>query len=99
MFSGEYLEAQHAVCERFGVPHFPTRLDLKVGINLKGDAYPMNGYRERWDPAYDTLTGWWIWNGERDISRREPDFFDGLHASHLPERCPDIVPYLGLPPG
>jgi hypothetical protein len=27
------------------------------------------------------------------------DFFQPLHFSHLPERCPEVVEYLALPPG
>lgn len=98
-FTAEQLDAQRAVCVRFGVDHVPTAAGLKVGINLTGSAFPINGYREAFDPAFDELSGWWIWNGERDIANHGPDFFDALHTSHLSEACPDVVAYLGLPPG
>ena len=93
-FSHEEVEAQRAVCARFGAQYVPTPPDLKVGISLVGDVYPVNGYRESEDPAYDELSGWWIWNGERKVSD-----WDALHAAHLAEQRPDVVAYLGLPPG
>lgn len=95
----DQLEAQRTLCEQYGVHYVPTPGDLKVGINLAGNAYPINGYREALDAAFNELSGWWIWNGERDVSDHGPDFFDALHAAHLPAKCPDVVPYLGLPPG
>jgi hypothetical protein len=98
-FGAEHLEAQRAVCARFGVPFVPTPPELKVGINLKGEAYPLNGYREPENPAYDELSGWWIWNGERELAGHHSDFWDALHVSHLPQDCPEVVAYLGLPRG
>jgi hypothetical protein len=93
------VAAQIAICERYDVQHTPPRYDLKVGINLGGRTYPINGHREPENPAYDELSGWWFWNGERDIPQDDPHFFDSLHAFHLPESCPEVLPYLGLPPG
>ena len=95
------VRAQRRVCERYGVPHVPTRPDLKVGFNLDGEACPINGQREPFDTEYDKLAGWWIWNGERVTSQAS---FSGLewhnlHAAHLVDYCPDVLPYLGLPPG
>jgi hypothetical protein len=98
-FLGEdVVEAQRAVCARYGVDHHATRPDLKIGINFLGDGYPINGMREPFDPEYDALTGWWIWNGERTAEFNKLDF-DALHATHVAETCPEVLPYLGLPPG
>jgi hypothetical protein len=95
----EVVAQQIAICEKYQVPHTPPRYDLKVGINLGDDLWPVNGHRESEDPAFDQLSGWWMWNGQRDIAQDDPDFFDSLHGWHLPERCPIVMPYLGLPPG
>jgi hypothetical protein len=29
----------------------------------------------------------------------DPEFFQPLHVEHLPDRCPELLAYLGLPPG
>jgi hypothetical protein len=92
----DVVDAQRSVCARYGVEHHPTRPDLKIGINLAGASYPLNGLREPLDPESDSLSGWWIWNGERDIQSLE---LDAMHVTHLAERCPEVLPYLGLPPG
>jgi hypothetical protein len=78
------------------VLHHPTPGDLKVGIssNVCAGILPLNGLRH--SPTGDT-TGWYIWAGEELSSA--PDFFKPLHAAHLPEWCPAVQKYLGLPPG
>src|SRR3954451_12620463 len=97
-FLGEDVVArQRAVCARYGVDHHPTRPDLKGAINFEGDRYPINGMREPFDPAYDSLSGWWIWNGER-VDVFDSLSFDALHATHVAEACVEALPYLGLPP-
>jgi hypothetical protein len=96
----DVVAAQRAVCEKYGTPHQPPRYDRKVGVNLTGDRYPLNGLREPEDDRWDEVSGWWIWSGERSIPQDDSgSFFDSLHAWHLPERCPEVLPYLGLPPG
>jgi hypothetical protein len=30
---------------------------------------------------------------------RDPEFFSPLHVAHLHEHVPELLPYLGLPPG
>ena len=93
----QVLAAQRDVCNRYGVPYTPSRPDLKVGINLDGDPFPIHGMREPEDPEYDELSGWFIWSGER---RTDGDqFFKPLHGWHLPDVCPDALTYLALPPG
>jgi hypothetical protein len=91
-----WLKAQSEVCERLGVPPFFTGADQKVGIarNVRERLYPLNGLRIT--PQGDT-TGWYIWAG-REMSD-DPEFFVPLHVTHLPEWCPEIMPYLLLPPG
>jgi hypothetical protein len=67
---------------------------MKVGIALPtlGDL-PLNALRHR--PGNGT-TGWYIWGGNLSDA---PDFFQTLHAEHLYEYVPQLVPYLALAPG
>lgn len=55
---------------------------------------PINGVRCL--PEKGT-TGWYIWAGE--TMSDDPDFFVPLHVSHLGSWCPEVLPYLELPPG
>jgi hypothetical protein len=55
---------------------------------------PRNGLRH--PPEGDT-TGWYIWAG--DTLSDDADFFEPLHVRHLVERCPELLKFLGLPPG
>jgi hypothetical protein len=91
-----YDEAQQNVCKKYGVPCVKCDLDHKVGIaeNVKTGLKPINGLRHR--PEGDT-TGWYIWAGEK--LAKDPDFFVPLHVKHLHEWCPDVLKFLGLPPG
>jgi hypothetical protein len=87
---------QRDVCSRFGAPYAECDLNLKVGIskNVKDGLRPLNGLRI--EPEGDAC-GWYIWAGEKFSEER--DFFVPLHAAHLEEWAPLILPYLGLPPG
>ena len=87
---------QAAVAARFGAAPMPPEPSLKVGIarNVGTGLQPLNALRHR--PEGDT-SGWYVWAGE-ELSQ-DPDFFQPLHISHLSERCPEIGPYLALPPG
>ena len=89
-------EIQKAVCSRFEAPYYGCDLSLKVGISkaVKEGVRPLNGMRIK--PEGDTC-GWYIWAGVE--FSEAPDFFVPLHASHVSEWAPLIVPYLGLPPG
>ena len=54
-----------------------------------------NGLRH---PVEGTTCGWYLWAGEGELDQ-SPDYFQPVHVEHLRERCPEILPYLGLPPG
>lgn len=88
--------AQKKVCIKFDAQFLRCDFGLKVGVsqNVKDGARPINGLRIA--PEGDTC-GWYIWAGEEwsDSS----DFFLPLHASHLEQWAPLVLPYLGLPPG
>lgn len=89
------VDIQNETCRRFGVSPLACQMSLKVGIsrNVKDGATPINGVRVR--PEGDT-TGWYIWAGEYSDAA---DFYLPLHAEHLVEWCPQVIPYLGLPTG
>jgi hypothetical protein len=68
----------------------------KVGIasNVRNGLVPLNGLRHQ--PVGET-NGWYIWAGT-ELSDAA-DFFDPLHVEHVARRCPEVLPYLALPPG
>jgi hypothetical protein len=87
---------QAAVCTRFGVQPVAADPSAKVGISrsVRDGQIPLNGMRH---PLEDGTTGWFIWAGGEPST--DPDFFVPLHAGHLADWCPDVLPYLALPPG
>lgn len=88
--------SQKKICEKYGVDHYLSPPNLKVGIalNVQERITPINGFRH--PPEGDT-TGWYIWAGE-ELSA-DPNFFKPLHVEHLSDWCPEVQKYLGLPPG
>lgn len=93
---GTHIPEQKRVCQRFGAQFVAAPDDLKVGISatIKQGLLPVNGLRH--PPEKDT-TGWYIWGGE-ELSD-DPGFFEPLCVEHLQDRCPSVLPYLGLAPG
>lgn len=88
--------AQERLCARFGVRPVAAPADVRSGVarNVGPGAWPVNGLRH---PPEGGTTGWYLWAGEQWSDA--PDFFEPLHTGHLAERCPDVLPYLALPPG
>lgn len=68
---------------------------LGVARDVSNGRWPINGLRHRID---ETTCGWYLWAGEGEINQ-DPDYFQPLHVEHLLDRCPQVLPYLGLPPG
>jgi hypothetical protein len=95
MTSFEVASLQQTLCEEKGYSCISTSLESKLGfaITTQGKV-PINGLRH---PPTEDTNGWYIWCGE-ELSQR-PDFFVPLHTRHLFERCPEAIPFLGLPPG
>lgn len=93
----DWASIQKDCCIRFGVPYCRCPVNFKIGIseNVDHGAFPINGLRH---PLQEGVTGWYIWAGG-EIPQNDPNFFKPLHAIHLEERCPQIIKYLGLPPG
>ena len=55
---------------------------------------PINGLRH--PPEGDT-TGWYLWGGEEFPS--DDDSFSPVHTHHLIQLRPEVLKFLGLPPG
>jgi hypothetical protein len=93
--AGGVLEAQRLVCERFGCEpeHVGARDMLGAARSMLGSGWPVRGLRH--PPAGGTC-GWYLWVGEYSA---DPDFFQPQHAEHVYSSRPEIVGYLGLPPG
>jgi hypothetical protein len=88
-------QAQRALCTRFGVRCDPPDPASKVGIALQTRRLqPLNASRH---PPEAGTCGWYLWWG--DPLTEDPEFFQPLHVEHLPERCPEFLPYLALPSG
>jgi hypothetical protein len=87
--------AQLEVCRRFGVQPWAPGPDEKLGIarNIRSGIRPLQGMR--YLPEQGTC-GWFLWAGELG---EEDDFFQPMHAVHMPEWVPEVVPYLALLPG
>ncbi len=83
-----------AICRDYDVTPEPPALSDKLGVAIDTlDRQPLNGMRNR---AEGGSCGWFIWGGELSA---DADFFQPLHVSHLPEQCPEVLPFLSLPPG
>lgn len=91
------LSAQIQLTTRFGAVPAPITQGVKVGVseNVRSPhVLPLNGLRH---PAATGTSGWFIWRGEELGTAH--DFFVPLHVEHLETWCPEVVPYLALPPG
>src|SRR5581483_3876502 len=95
-FEPKTIAEQKKCCAKFETIFFSTPAESKVGAaaNIAEGIYPLNGLRH--PPSHGT-SGWYLWAGT-ELSNA-PDFFIPLHAGHLLEWCPEILKYLGLPPG
>ena len=87
---------QQEVCLKFQMNFVDSPKNFKIGIskNIKESIFPINGLRH---PIQGDTCGWYIWRGE-EYSEDE-DFFMPLHIEHLKDWCPEVIKYLGLPPG
>ena len=88
--------AQLEVCRRFGVQPWAPGPDEKLGIarNIHSDIWPLQGMRYLPEGAH---CGWLLWRGV--LPEDDDDFFQPMHAVHMPEWVPGVVPYLALLPG
>lgn len=88
-----HIQRQKEICTKYKVDWRPVNPKHKIGISDNLDSEPIHGLRHSPDKG---TTGWFIWTGEYSA---DTDFFKPVHAVHLLERRPDLIKYLGLPPG
>jgi len=85
---------QLSVCQRFSAEAMAPDPAEKLGIAISTlQKLPLTAVRHQ---AVNGTCGWYIWGGEYSS---DPDFYQPLHASHVLRYCPQILPYLALPPG
>lgn len=88
-------EQQKAICARHQVQYLPCGAGEKVGIALQTlGRLPLNALRHSVEGG---TCGWYIWAGEE--MSEAADFFQPLHVEHLESYVPELLPFLGLPPG
>jgi hypothetical protein len=96
MKNDQLVALQKEICQRYSTEYCEAEGAQKLGIslNVKDGVVPINGVRinERGDTC-----GWYIWGGE--VLSEDDDFFKPLHVEHLNEWRPEVMKYLGLPPG
>lgn len=87
---------QLQLCERYGAMPEALAAGSVVGwaANAVTGAVPLNGLRH---PPRNGACGWYLWGGTEWSDA--DDFFAPLCVEHLAERCPEVEPFLALPPG
>jgi hypothetical protein len=86
---------QRSICERLGSAIVSVDPDMKVGVAMETlGMLPLNALRH---PPEGGTTGWYIWGGE-SLSD-DDEFFQPLHAAHVADHAPQLLPYLALAPG
>lgn len=86
-------ERQEAVCARYALRAAEPEHKVAVAISTLG-RMPVYGTRIALSEGDDI--GWFFHCGEYSDA---PDFYQPLHAAHLPTYLPLVLPYLMLPPG
>ena len=85
------------ICAAFGSDFVPPAPLDKVAVALNTlDQSPLNARRVSPERG---ACGWYVWGGEGGSRSRTAGFFQTLQVAHLLERCPQIIPFLGLAPG
>lgn len=88
-------KAQAEICLAVGSPHVEAAFDSKVLVAADTiKTFPLNGTRL---PAGEGESGWRIWGGE-DVPA-DAAAFETMTVSDLQLVCPQLLKYLGLPPG
>ena len=92
----DITQSQLEICQKYGAECVPLDFGLKFGVaeDFFSGKMPLNGLRH--PPQGDTC-GWYLWAGE-EMSQAD-DYFKPMHVYHLTGRCPQVIPYLGLPAG
>jgi hypothetical protein len=87
-------QAQANICKQYGQQFVACPIDSILGVAVHTLGYqPLHGLRHK--PEGNT-NGWYIWAGEYSSAS---DFFSPQHTAHFFEKAPELMNYLGLPPG
>jgi hypothetical protein len=91
------ISKQEELCHKLGVDVFITSSNLRVGISrdFKQNKIPINGLRH---PPHGNMNGWYLWLGEIDFPDY-PDYFEPVCMEHISDYKPEIIKFMGLPPG
>lgn len=89
------VKQQKIICKKYHATFYCCDLSLKSGVSLsvKEGAQPIKGLRLM--DSHGT-NGWYIFAGEYS---NDANFYLPLCAIHLKDWAPNVLPYLGLPPG
>ncbi|MEO8103048.1 MAG: hypothetical protein ABI790_10995 [Betaproteobacteria bacterium] len=91
------IRTPQEICADYGSDFVPPAPLEKVAVALATlDQPPLNARRVTPERG---ACGWYIWGGEGGGRSGTPGFFQTLQVAHLLERCPQIIPFLGLAPG
>ena len=92
----QYIDDQKSICKKIEVEFIPADIEFRIGLadNVLTDLIPINGLRYNIEGIG---TGWFIWSGEKFST--DDNFFKPHCVKHLTELKPEIIKYLGLPPG
>jgi hypothetical protein len=90
------ISEQKSVCEKVNAEFSPTPFNTIMGVALSTllQNKTINGLRH--PTKFKDNNGWYIWADEYSLAN---DFFKPIHVHHLFELSPQILKYLGLPPG
>ena len=86
---------QRNTCSKYRANYCPSPQESIIGISsqMKNGEQPIHGLRH---PLIAGTTGWYIWAGDYSD---DPNFFKPIHTKHLYDLYPDVLKFLGLPPG
>jgi hypothetical protein len=88
-------DQQRRLCKELNHPYLAAHPDSKVGFALETRGHlPINGLRH---PPQGNTTGWYLWCGEEFPS--DDHSFSPVHTRHLLQLQPEVLKFLGLPPG
>ena len=91
----DWSAEQLNLCKQYKCDFVEADQNSKLGIALSTHGkLPVNGLRH---PPTEATTGWYIWCGT-ELSEGS-EFFIPLHVRHLEEKYPEVVRFLGQPPG
>ena len=87
-------QAQVNICKQYGKEFFASPSDSIIGVAIHTlGNHPIHGLRHK---PEGNANGWYIWSGEYSSAS---DFFSPLHTAHMFEKAPEVMNFLGLPPG